>query len=171
MVKITDNYLTNPGLVNEAGIKVPDYDIKQKNGATQWVHFGGGNLFRAFHAVVASRLLESGDLEAGVVVAETHNANVANDVYNKYNNRTLRVITHADGRFEKELILAVSDAVFFSPSNPAGWHKLFSIFENSALQLATFSITEKGYNLWDTHGNILPTVQDDIKRGPSAPKK
>lgn len=170
MVKITDNYLTNPGLFNEAGIKVPDYDIKQKNGATQWVHFGGGNLFRAFHAVVASRLLESGDLKAGVVVAETHNANVANDVYNKYNNRTLRVITHADGRFEKELIPAVSDAVFFSPSNPAGWHKLFSIFENSALQLATFSITEKGYNLWDTHGNILPTVQDDIKRGPSAPK-
>ncbi len=42
--------------------------------------------------------------------------------------------------------------------------------ENPALQLATFSITEKGYNLWDSQGNLLPAIEDDIKNGPEAPK-
>lgn len=81
MVKITDDYLNNQQGFADAGIKVPTYDIKQKTGATKWVHFGGGNLFRAFHAAIADRLLESGDLDAGVVVAETHDKDVVQDAY------------------------------------------------------------------------------------------
>lgn len=170
MVKITDDYLNNQQEFADAGIKVPTYDIKQKTGATKWVHFGGGNLFRAFHAAIANRLLESGDLDAGVVVAETHDKDVVQDAYKKFNDKILRVITHEDGNFEKELFASVADALFFDQSNPDGWNKLFKIFENPALQLATFSITEKGYNLWDSKGNLLPAIQDDIKNGPEAPK-
>lgn len=170
MVEITDNYLTNKKEFTDAGIKVPNYDIKAKTGATRWVHFGGGNLFRAFHAAIANQLLDSGDLDSGIVVAETHDKGVVDDVYRKFNNRILRVITHEDGQFEKELFASVSDALFFDQSNPDGWKKLFKIFENPALQLATFSITEKGYNLWDSQGNLLPMIKDDIKNGPKAPK-
>ncbi len=83
MVKITDDYLNNKKEFTDAGIKVPTYDIKKKNGATKWVHFGGGNLFRAFHAAIADRLLESGDLDAGIVVAETHDKDVVTDAYKK----------------------------------------------------------------------------------------
>ncbi|MCT3399700.1 mannitol dehydrogenase family protein, partial [Lentilactobacillus hilgardii] len=82
----------------------------------------------------------------------------------------LRVITHEDGKFEKELFASVADSLFFAADHQAEWDKLFKIFENPALQLATFSITEKGYNLWDTEGNLLPAIQDDIKNGPKAPK-
>ncbi|EEI70951.1 MAG: mannitol dehydrogenase family protein [Lentilactobacillus hilgardii] len=170
MVKITDNYLTDKKAFTDAGIKVPSYDITQKTGATRWVHFGGGNLFRAFHAAIADRLLESGDLDAGVVVAETHDPDVVEGVYKQYNDRILRVITHEDGKFEKELFASVADSLFFAADHQAEWDKLFKIFENPALQLATFSITEKGYNLWDTEGNLLPAIQDDIKNGPKAPK-
>lgn len=170
MVKITDDYLNNKQEFADAGIKVPTYDIEQKAGATKWVHFGGGNLFRAFHAAIADRLLESGDLDAGIVVAETHDKDVVKDAYKKFNNRILRVITHEDGQFEKELFASVADAIFFDQSNSDGWKKMFSIFENPALQLATFSITEKGYSLWDSQGDLLPTIQDDIKNGPDAPK-
>lgn len=170
MVKITDNYLTDKKAFTDAGIKVPSYDITQKTGATRWVHFGGGNLFRAFHAAIADRLLESGDLDAGVVVAETHDPDVVEGVYKQYDDRILRVITHEDGKFEKELFASVADSLFFAADHQAEWDKLFKIFENPALQLATFSITEKGYNLWDTEGNLLPAIQDDIKNGPKAPK-
>lgn len=170
MVKITDDYLNNKQEFADAGIKVPTYDIEQQAGATKWVHFGGGNLFRAFHAAIADRLLESGDLDAGIVVAETHDKDVVKDAYKKFNNRILRVITHEDGQFEKELFASVADAIFFDQSNSDGWKKMFSIFENPALQLATFSITEKGYSLWDSQGDLLPTIQDDIKNGPDAPK-
>ncbi|GAD16907.1 mannitol 2-dehydrogenase [Lentilactobacillus otakiensis DSM 19908 = JCM 15040] len=133
MVKITDDYLNNKKEFTDAGIKVPTYDIKKKNGATKWVHFGGGNLFRAFHAAIADRLLESGDLDAGIVVAETHDKDVVTDAYKKFNDRILRVITHEDGNFEKELFASVSDALYFDQSNPDGWKKLFKIFENPAL--------------------------------------
>lgn len=170
MVKITDDYLTDKKAFTDAGIKVPSYDITKKTGATRWVHFGGGNLFRAFHAAIADRLLESGDLDAGVVVAETHDPDVVKGVYKQYNDRILRVITHEDGQFEKELFASVSDSLFFAPDHKEEWAKLFKIFENPALQLATFSITEKGYNLWDTEGNLLPAITDDIKNGPAAPK-
>ncbi|MCT3399227.1 mannitol dehydrogenase family protein, partial [Lentilactobacillus hilgardii] len=119
MVKITDNYLTDKKAFTDAGIKVPSYDITQKTGATRWVHFGGGNLFRAFHAAIADRLLESGDLDAGVVVAETHDPDVVEGVYKQYNDRILRVITHEDGKFEKELFASVADSLFFAADHQA----------------------------------------------------
>ncbi len=101
---------------------------------------------------------------------KTHDKDVVQDAYKKFNDKILRVITHEDGNFEKELFASVADALFFDQSNPDGWNKLFKIFENPALQLATFSITEKGYNLWDSKGNLLPAIEDDIKNGPEAPK-
>ena len=38
--------------------------------APYWVHFGAGNLFRAFQANVAQNLLNEGVLDRGIVVAE-----------------------------------------------------------------------------------------------------
>ncbi|WP_283680257.1 mannitol dehydrogenase family protein [Lentilactobacillus sp. Marseille-Q4993] len=170
MVKITDDYISNKAAFEKAGIKTPNYDINEKNGATKWVHFGGGNLFRAFHAAIADTLIEKGELDSGVVVAETHDPSVVTSVYTPFKNRILRVITKADGNFDKELLASVKEALFFGPDNKEGWDKLFSIFENPALQLASFTITEKGYSVVDDHGEFLPFVKDDIENGPKAPK-
>jgi len=35
-----------------------------------WVHFGGGNLFRAFHAVIAQELLNKNEMKSGIIVAK-----------------------------------------------------------------------------------------------------
>ncbi|MCT3400688.1 mannitol dehydrogenase family protein, partial [Lentilactobacillus hilgardii] len=119
MLKVTDDYLTNKTAFTKAGIKVPSYDIAQKTGATRWVHFGGGNLFRAFHAAIADRLLEVGELDSGVVVAETYDPDVVTGIYDRYDNRILRVITHEDGKFEKELFASVADSLFFAADHQA----------------------------------------------------
>ncbi|WP_283679664.1 mannitol dehydrogenase family protein [Lentilactobacillus sp. Marseille-Q4993] len=170
MVKITDNYLTNKTAFENAGIKVPNYDISNKTGDIKWVHFGGGNLFRAYHAAIANTLIENGDLDAGVVVADTHNEAVINKVYAPFENRILRVITKDNGDFDNELLTPVADAFFLAPDHKQNWAKMQKLFESPALQLVSFTITEKGYGLWQSNGEFTDEVAADIKNGPSAPK-
>ena len=58
----------------EKGYRLPQFDREQMVAATKeapyWVHFGAGNLFRAFQANVAQNLLNEGVLDRGIVVAE-----------------------------------------------------------------------------------------------------
>ena len=58
-----------------AGVKLPAYDVDAVKAAGKkqpvWMHFGGGNLYRAFHAQIAQALANKGLLDRGVVVAET----------------------------------------------------------------------------------------------------
>ena len=49
-------------------------DIAEMRKATKenpfWIHFGAGNLFRAFHANVVQNMLNNKDLDRGLIVAE-----------------------------------------------------------------------------------------------------
>ena len=57
----------------EKGYSLPRYDISKMRKATKanpfWVHFGAGNLFRAFHAAIAEKMLNDGTLDRGIIVA------------------------------------------------------------------------------------------------------
>ena len=56
------------------GVKLPAFDHAAMTAATKehpiWVHFGAGNIFRAFQAKVVQDLLNEGVLDRGLVVAE-----------------------------------------------------------------------------------------------------
>ncbi|MCG4778398.1 hypothetical protein L0P10_16080, partial [Eggerthella lenta] len=116
MVNITDDYLKNKDEFTEVGIKVPNYDDKKiaQNTLTnpRWVHFGGGNLFRAFHAAIASHLIDQGKMDSGIIVSDAYDDGTINGVYRPYNNRILRVVTKADGTKDLELFASVAKAVF-----------------------------------------------------------
>lgn len=64
-----------------AGVILPTFDVATAKlagkTAPTWLHFGGGNLYRAFHAVVAQDLLEQGELKAGVVTCGAHDPEMA----------------------------------------------------------------------------------------------
>ncbi len=173
MVKLINDYFTKSELFEQAGIEVPKFDQKKiKNNAQKnpvWVHFGGGNLFRCFHAVVAQRLLNQDELNAGLIVAETYDDEVIEKMYRAFDNRFLSVTMKADGTFDKELIASVADSVYFNAENVEGWLSLTQVFENPSLQFATFSITEKGYSLRDSQGNLTAQAEADIS-GLSKPK-
>ena len=57
-----------------AGYLLPEYDRQAVRKATEekpfWIHFGAGNLFRAFQANVVQKLLNDGTLARGLIVAE-----------------------------------------------------------------------------------------------------
>lgn len=68
-----------------AGVKLPAYDVDAVKAAGKkqpvWMHFGGGNLYRAFHAQIAQALANKGLLDRGVVVAETFRPFTLDEVY------------------------------------------------------------------------------------------
>ncbi|KRM81748.1 fructuronate reductase [Limosilactobacillus coleohominis DSM 14060] len=176
MVKITDDYKKDKQAFAKAGIKVPTYSqeeiAKKTLAAPRWVHFGGGNLFRAFHAAIASHLIDAGKLDKGIIVVDTHDDSIIENVYKKFNNRMLRVITKADGSQDRELFAPVADAIYAGPvtDDTSSLEKLKDIFNQASLQLATFSITEKGYALKDAEGNFFAPVAHDIENGPAKPQ-
>lgn len=170
MVKLLDNYLENPEPFKKAGISVPKFDqeqmVKQTEESPIWVHFGGENLFRCFHSVIAQKLLNRGELQSGVIVADTHDNQVIDQVYKPFNNRFLSVVMKSDGTFDKELVASVADSIYAGSDNQAGLDKLKEIFTKPSLQFTTFSITEKGYALTDIHGNLTKSAEHDIENDP-----
>ncbi|MCI1986654.1 MAG: mannitol dehydrogenase family protein [Lactobacillus sp.] len=172
MVRLTDDYRKEPAAFKQAGITLPQFDQAQvaQAAATEpvWVHFGGGNLFRCFHAKIAQDLLNRGDLKAGVIVAETYDDGVIEQAYAPYQNRALQVVMDAQGHYDKTLIASVADAVYYNRANAAGWAQLKAIFEKPSLQFVTMSITEKGYTLRDINGALTAAAQADIAGDPEA---
>lgn len=166
MVKLLDNYLKGEKQFKRAGIKIPTFNqasmVQNTKENPIWVHFGGGNLFRCFHAVIAQELLNQGEMTSGVVVAETYDDEVVDKIYHAYDNRLLSVTMKPNNRLEKELIASVADSVYFNATNIADWAKLTRIFESPSLQFVTFSITEKGYALRDSQGNLTSAAQKDM---------
>ncbi len=173
MVKLLDNYLEKSERFAEAKINIPKFDQGKVAESTTdnpvWVHFGGGNLFRCFHAVVAQDLLNQGELNSGIIVAETYDDEVIEKIYHAYDNRFLSVTMKSDGTFDKELIASVFESFYFNSENTEGWAHLTKVFENPSLQFTTFSITEKGYSLRDSKDQLTPLALEDMQ-GRSKPK-
>ncbi|WEV43596.1 mannitol dehydrogenase family protein [Lactobacillus sp. ESL0684] len=174
MLKLTDNYLDQKDEFAKQNIVVPQYNQAKVTSQTKeepvWVHFGGGNLFRCFHAKIAQDLLNQGKLVSGIVVAETYDDEVIDKIYHAYQNRMLSVVMKSNGTLEKELLASVGESLYFNQANEAGWNRLTEIFTKPSLQLATFSITEKGYALTDVNGNLTAAAKEDIANGPESPK-
>jgi fructuronate reductase len=61
-MRLNNRELHNTEAWEKAGITLPRFDrgamIKATNAAPQWIHFGAGNIFRAFPAALAQSLLE-----------------------------------------------------------------------------------------------------------------
>ena len=130
------------------GYELPKFDIKTLREKTAkeptWVHFGGGNIFRAFPAAILNDALNTGKYDRGVIVAETFDFEVVDKAYAPYNNLSLCVNLCSDGSIEKKVIASVTEALKADPQFP-DWNRLVEIFKNPSLQMISFTITEKGY--------------------------
>lgn len=155
----------------EAGIALPKHDVDAARaaGAAQpvWIHFGGGNLYRAFHAQIAQDLADKGLLTRGVVVAETFRPFTLDEVYGPYNFDILQVVMNADGTLDERVLAVTAGGVFANSQRPEDLARAKRYFESPELQLATFTITEKGYGLRDAAGELLPYVADELAAGPA----
>lgn len=152
--------------VNWLGYRIPTYDIpamrERTKAAPTWLHIGAGNIFRAFPAVLAQRLLTVGLTNTGIICCEAYDNEIIDRFYRPYDNLSIAVTLHADGFLKKEVVGSVAETVKMD----AEFHRLSEIFSAPSLQMVTMTVTEKAYNLRDANKKFLPTVASDMRNGP-----
>ena len=69
----------------EKGYELPKFDVEAVKAKTHaeptWVHFGAGNIFRAFPAAILNEALNSGKYDRGVIVAESFDYEIIDKAY------------------------------------------------------------------------------------------
>jgi len=169
-MRLSDRELADRAQWEKAGVTLPGFDRKAMIAATEkapaWVHFGAGSIFRAFPAAMMQTLLELGLAETGIVVAEGYDGEIIDRCFAPVDNLTLLVTLKADGTTEKRVVASVASAYRMDADMPA----LRDVFAKPSLQMASFTITEKGYATRGADGEFPPGIADDMKAGPADPK-
>ena len=173
-----ENLINNKTFFEKNNIEIPKYDIKQirknTNEKPTWVHFGAGNIFRGFIAAIADTLLNENIIDTGIIAIDTHAAGRDDDyemidkVYKPFDNLTLLASIKSSGDIDKKIIGSITDVVHADFIN--NYEELKKIFISDSLQIASFTITEKGYSIKDLNGNYNITVKEDINNVPKKAK-
>ena len=157
----------------DAGYQLPefDYDKVQKNTKENptWIHFGAGNIFRAFQANVVQRLLNQGIIGTGLITAEGYDYEIIEKMYWPHDNLGILATLKADNTVDKTIVGSIMESLILDSENEAQYGRLKEIFAKPSLQMASFTITEKGYSLTDGKGNVLPAIATDYVKGPVKP--
>ena len=162
-MKLTES-LTKEGSIEFTGkgYELPKYDRKKVTENTlknpKWIHFGAGNIFRAFPAKVIDNVLNTGKYDTGVIVAEGFDTEIIDKAYTPFDNLSLLTVLKADGCVDKRVIGSVVDALRVNGEYPEDMERIKGYFENPSLQMISFTITEKGYknrNLMDVVTMLL----------------
>ena len=157
-----------------AGYHLPefDYDTVHKNTVEHphWIPFGAGNIFRAFQANVAQNLLNSGVLDTGLIAAEGYDYEIIEKSYRPHDNLSILATLKADNTVEKTIVGSIMESLILDSKNEAEYARLREIFKNPSLQMASFTITEKGYATANAKGEFFPAVAADFEKGPEAPE-
>ncbi|MBD5393805.1 MAG: mannitol dehydrogenase family protein [Lachnospiraceae bacterium] len=157
----------------QAGYKLPEFDRAEIEKNTKenpfWIHFGAGNIFRAFQANVVQQLLNSRVLDRGLIVAEGYDYEIIEKMYLPHDSYSVLATFKADGSIEKSVIGSIMESLILDSDNEENYDRLKEIFGKGSLQMASFTITEKGYSLVNGKGEVLPAVKEDFKNGPGKP--
>lgn len=169
-MKLNLNSLRDRAVWEEAGFKLPEYDIEKVRNNTKenphWIHFGPGNIFRALMANVQQNILNEGKSNKGIIAVGGESVK---DIYQAHDNLTVLVTLKVDGSIEKTVIGSIAESLILDSKEQSMWDRLKEIFVNPSLQMVSFTITEKGYSLVDGQGEYLPAVKEDFEKGPQSP--
>ncbi|TYP58811.1 mannitol dehydrogenase family protein [Thermosediminibacter litoriperuensis] len=169
-MKLSIHDLKNKQVWQKRGYELPAFDVEAVRERTLkepiWLHFGAGNIFRAFPAVLQQTLLDKGFCDKGIIVCESFDEEIIEKAYAPFDNLSLLVTLKADGSMDKKVVASVVHAI------PAKDHmdELERIFTSPSLQMVSFTITEKGYSLTDSKGEYYPDVLSDFENLPEEPK-
>lgn len=156
-----------------AGYKLPAFDYNKIRDNTLkspvWIHFGSGNIFRAFQANVMQNLLNQGIMEVGLIAAEGYDYEIIEKSTRPHDNLSILATLKADNTVEKTVVGSIMESLILDSSNETEYSRLKEVFAAPSLQMASFTITEKGYAVADTQGNTLPAVAADFDKGPDCP--
>lgn len=111
-------------------------------------------------------MLNQGEYDRGIVVAESFDHEIISKAYKPYDCLSLSVVLKANGTIEKKIVGSVVEALVADQAAPKDFARLLEIFENPSLQMASFTITEKGYSIYDGKGELLSVVESGFNDKP-----
>jgi fructuronate reductase len=154
----------------DKGYGLPEYDRDAVREATtaspEWIHFGAGNIFRAYQGNLMQRLLNAGDIKTGLIVCEGYDYEIIEKMYRPHDNLSILATLKADGTADKVVVGSIVKSLVLDRECSADFSRLIDIFTSDSLKMASFTITEKGYVVYDSDGRFLPSTEADIKAGP-----
>ena len=169
-MRLLDSELNNKEQWKKAEIKLPQFDRQAMKEATkktpQWVHFGAGNIFRAFPAALQQKLLNEGIEKTGIIVAEGYDYEIIKKAYRPQDDLSLLVTLKANGTIEKTVIGSLAESLTVDRHDADDWGRLKEIFARDTLQMVSFTITEKGYSITSPDGAFRADVKADFEAGP-----
>ena len=175
--------LNNEGIKNkeewvQKGYELPVFDRAQMHLDTQnspvWVHFGPGNIFHAYHAVIAQNALNNGDMVSGIVCGEFYNEKLA-QIVDDVDSLCIHAEIKSDGKIEKRIVASVAATYFVNKDD--GFENLKEVFKKGSIdsldQETLFTIQkffENNLNVSETsrklfvHRNTLVYRLEKIKK-------
>ena len=172
-MKLTDEGLKDRRAWERAGYILPEYDREEVRSQTmktpEWVHFGAGNIFRAYQANLVQELLNQKVMETGLIAAEGYAYEMIEKMYHPHDNLSILVTLKGNGDIKKTVIGSIVESLCLDSENEKDFLRMKEIFKNPSLQMASFTITEKGYSLKDNTGEFAKPVMYDFKNGPAKP--
>jgi len=172
MLRLKKEELKDKAQWEDAGINPPQFDyenlVENTKENPEWVHFGAGNIFRAFIARLQQELLNEGEVDTGIIAVEGFDYEIIDKVYQPADNLSLVVTMHPDGKLDKTLLASIAEGLKADAQFEKDWEELKQIFKNPALKMVSFTVTEKGYALDNMEGEFFPFVLEDFKAGPEA---
>ena len=172
MLNLNQASLAEQSAWEKIRVALPQYDRAAMVDATKksptWVHFGAGNIFRGFVAVLQQRLLNAGLAKQGIIAADTFDYDIIDKIYAPFDNLTMMVTLNPDGTTSREIIGSVAEGLRADSADAAHFGRLREVFRSPSLQMTSFTITEKGYALTRPDGTFLPVVEADFAQGPAA---
>lgn len=145
-------------------VSLPHFSVEDVRAETRrnpvWVHFGAGNIFRGFIASLQQRLLNTKKANVGIVAVETFDEEIISKIYAPYDDLTMNVILHKDGTMAREVIASVGESLWRGELE-----RLREIFSSNSLQMASFTVTEKGYQFHDSEGKFTAEMLREVENG------
>lgn len=155
-------------------ITLPKYNIGAVRENTRvsptWLHFGAGNIFSGFISSLQDSLLNAGIESTGIIAADTFDFEIIDRIFTEHDNLTLNVSLMADGSVKSEVLASVCEALKADSSDKNYMERFRQIAIEPSLQMISFTITEKGYAVKNTQGELMPVVKEDIANGPGKSK-
>ncbi|WP_044916851.1 mannitol dehydrogenase family protein [Butyrivibrio sp. WCE2006] len=168
-MKLTNEGIKDRKVWEEKGYKLPGYDREKMVERTKenptWVHFGAGNIFRAFQANVVEKLLDEGVTDTGLIVAEGYDYEIVEKYNRPCDDLSILATLKADGTVEKSVVGSIAESCILDEENEKEIERLREIFRKPSLQMVSFTITEKGYKTRAYMNKVVGLLLERYKAG------
>lgn len=141
----------------------PNFDINRIRERTiknpKWLAFGTGNIFRGYIARVAQEMTNKGQWDYGLICVESFSDEPIKATLDPHDNLCISISLNKDGQVHTNLIANLAESFLIADR----YDRMLEIFTDPGFQVASYTITEKGYGIRNSDGSFTDSVRQEMK--------